>query len=241
VQVLADGRFTLGLGAGENLNEHVVGAGWPPTDVRHEMLSEAIEIMRTLWEGGYRSYRGIHFTVEDARIFDLPDRPIPIAVAASGPESVRLAIEQGDELVATDPDGELVRTFRDARGAESHATCQIPVCVGPDRGAAMATAHRMFRWSPLGWKVMAELPNPVNFDAASSFVTPEDVAERIPCGDDVEAVVDAARRYADAGFDRIAFVQIGEDQQSFFRMWEESLRDRLVAELGSRSPALTGA
>jgi G6PDH family F420-dependent oxidoreductase len=239
--LLSHDRFTLSVGAGERLNEHVVGRGWPSVDVRHEMLGEAIEIMRTLWEGGYRSYRGIHFTVEDARIFDLPDRPIPIAVAASGPESVRRAIEQGDELVATDPDGELVRTFRDARGAESHATCQIPVCVGPDRGAAMATAHRMFRWSPLGWKVMAELPNPVNFDAASSFVTPEDVAERIPCGDDVEAVVDAARRYADAGFDRIAFVQIGEDQQSFFRMWEESLRDRLVAELGSRSPALTGA
>jgi G6PDH family F420-dependent oxidoreductase len=145
---------------------------------------------------------------------------------------VALAARLGDELVCTDPDAEAVAAFREARRSHAPATCQVPVSYGTDRRAAVQNAHRMFRWSALGWPVMSELPNPVNFDAASRHVTPDDVAERIPCGDDPDAVVEAVRPYAEAGFDRVALVQIGPDQEGFLRFWDRTLRDRLDAAFG---------
>jgi G6PDH family F420-dependent oxidoreductase len=226
--VLSDGRFTLGLGAGERLNEHVVGRGWPPVDVRHEMLAEAVHVIRLLWEGGYHSFRGQHVTVEDARVFDLPDRPVPIGLAASGDASIALAAEHGDALIATEPDAELVDGYRRA-GGTGQAWGQIPVCWGSDPDTALETAHRQFRWSALGWKVQAELPNPVNFDAAASSVRPEDLQQSIPTGPDPQPYVDAVKQWADAGFDRIAFVQVGDDQDGFLRFWDGELR----AALGS--------
>ena len=225
--VLSGGRFSLGVGAGERLNEHVVGLGWPSADERHDMLTEALEIIGLLWEGGYQSYRGEHFTLEDARVFDLPDEPVPVLVAAGGARSAELAARHGDGLVATDADPELVEAFRKAGGEGKPTWSQIPVCWGDDADAALATAHRQFRWSALGWKVQAELPNPVNFDAASATVRPEDLAESIPHGPDPEPYVEAVARFADAGFDRVAFVQVGDDQDGFFRFWESELRGRL--------------
>jgi G6PDH family F420-dependent oxidoreductase len=224
--LLSNERFTLSVGAGENLNEHVVGEGWPPVHVRHEMLAEAIEIMRLLWQGGYQRYQGEHFRVDDARIFDLPDRPVPIAVAVSGRASLDLALRLGDELVAVEPLGDLVRTFRAEKGS-ARVTGQIPVCFGTDAAAAREKAHERFRWAQLGWKVMAELPNPVNFAAATGPVSPEQVGDEIPHGPDVGPYVDAVKRYADAGFDRLAFVQIGDDQEQFFEFWRHELRDAL--------------
>jgi len=222
---LSDGRFTLGVGAGERLNEHVVGFGWPPADVRHEMLGEALDIIRQLWSGGYQSYHGSYFDIEDARIFDLPDAAIEIGVAISGEESLELAIEHGDQVIATNPLPELIQQFRERRGTDAHATTQLPVSYGPDSDAALKIAHRQFRWSALGWKVQAELPNPVNFDAASQYVRPEDLADTIPHGPDVETYVEAVRKMNAAGFDRLAFVQVGEEQESFLEFWERELRD----------------
>jgi G6PDH family F420-dependent oxidoreductase len=229
--ILSDNRFTLSLGAGEQLNEHVVGRGWPPVHVRHEMLGEAIEIIRLLWQGGYQRHEGRHFRVDDARVFDLPDRPIPIAVAVSGRASLELALRHADQLVATEPLGELVQRFRDTKGAAAHATCQLPVYYDPDATRAREVAHARFRWSTLGWKVMSELPNPVNFAAATDLTTPEQVAEAVPCGPDPQPYVDAVRRFADAGFDRLAFVQIGDEQDAFFEFWNRELRDALSQEL----------
>jgi G6PDH family F420-dependent oxidoreductase len=134
-----------------------------------------------------------------------------------------------------------VETFREARRAASPATCQVPVSYATDRTAAVETAHRCFRWSALGWPVMSELPNPSNFDAAAQLVTPEDVAEKIPCGADADAVVEAVRPYVEAGFDRVALVQIGPDQEGFLGFWERELRDRLVGAFGERVPAAAGA
>ena len=226
---LSDNRFTLSLGSGERLNEHVVGAGWPPVDVRHEMLVEAIEIFELLWTEGYHSYRGEYFTVEHAQIFDLPSQPIPLAIAASGRESVALAIEHAAELVATEPSQELVTTFKSGRPAGSHslATGQMPVCWGPDEASALDVAHRQFRWASLGWKVQSELPNPINFDAAAKTVRPEDLAEMIPHGPDPEPYVAAARKWEDAGFDKLAFVQVGHDQSGFFEFWNDVLQPAL--------------
>lgn len=226
LSLLSNDRFTLSVGAGENLNEHVVGHGWPPVHVRHEMLAEAIEIMRLLWQGGYQRYEGKHFRVDDARVFDLPDRPVPVAVAVSGRESLDLALRLGDQLVATEPLADLVRRFRAEKG-DAHATCQLPVCFDADADAAQARAHERFRWSSLGWKVMSELPNPVNFAAATTSVSPEQVGDAIPHGPEIEPYIDAVRKYAEAGFDRLAFVQIGEDQDAFFDFWNRELSDAL--------------
>ncbi|TFV53052.1 TIGR03557 family F420-dependent LLM class oxidoreductase [Blastococcus sp. TF02A-35] len=220
LQILSEGRFTLGLGAGENLNEHVVGAGWPPADVRHEMVVEAIQIIRELFDGdGYTNFRGQHFDVESAKLWDLPEKRVPIGFAAGGKQAARIAGELADVLVATDPMSELVEAFESAGGAGKPKVAQMPISYGTDKAAAVTRAHSLFRWFGLGWKVNAELPGTAAFDSASSFVREEDVESSIPCGDDVGAVIDAAREYADAGFTHLALVQIGGDQQEPYLEW----------------------
>jgi G6PDH family F420-dependent oxidoreductase len=220
LQILSDGRFTLGLGSGENLNEHVVGAGWPPADVRQEMLVEALHIIRELFDGeGYTNFRGEHFDVESAKLWDLPEKRVPIGVAAGGKQAATIAGELADALVATDPLSELVEQFETAGGAGKPKIAQMPICYDSDKAAAVTRAHSLFRWFGLGWKVNAELPGPSAFDSASSFVREEDVEGSIPCGDDVDAVIEAAREYADAGFTHLALVQIGGDQQEPYLEW----------------------
>src|SRR4051812_8613586 len=208
LQILSDGRFTLGLGAGENLNEHVVGGGWPLADVRQEMLVEAIQIIRDLFDGdGYTNVRGEHFDVESAKLWDLPETRVPMGVAVSGEQSCRIAGELADVMIAVEPEAELGQRFDAAGGSGKPRIGQMPICFDTDREAAIARAHTLFRWFGFGWKVNAELPGPTAFDAASQFVRKEDVAESIPCGDDVDAVIQAARSWADAGFTHLALVQ----------------------------------
>ncbi len=220
LQLLADGRFTLGLGSGENLNEHVIGEGWPPVAVRQEMFAEAVEIIRELLAGkGYTTYHGEYFAVDGGKIWDLPEGGVPIGIAVSGEKSVQLAGEYADVLMATEPRAELVEGFDAAGGAGKPRVGQMPICYDTDRDAAVQRAHAMFRWFGLGWKVNAELPGTAAFDAASQFVRPEDVAGSIPCGDDVDAVLEGAKAYADAGFTHLALVQIGGDQQHPFVDW----------------------
>lgn len=168
VSLLSGGRFSLGLGAGENLNEHVVGRGWPPADVRHEMLREAIEIIRSLFDGGYVNHHGLYFDVESAKLFDPPEEPVDIGVAVSGRSSCELAGQQGDFVIATEPKPELVEMFREAGGEGKPGVAQIPVCWGESEAECRALAREQFRWAAGGWKVQAELPNPVNFDATRS-------------------------------------------------------------------------
>jgi len=222
LQIVSDGRFTLGLGAGENLNEHVVGQGWPPADVRQEMLVEAIQIIRDLFDGdGYTNFRGEHFDVESAKLWDLPEKRVPIGVAVSGQQSCTIAGELGDVMIGVEPKPELAEMFDAAGGAGKPRIGQMPISFGTDQDAAVQRAHSLFRWFGFGWKVNAELPGPPAFDAAGQFVRPEDVAESIPCGDDVDAVLEGAKEYADAGFTHLALVQIGGDQQVPFIEWSE--------------------
>lgn len=158
MQLLSGGRFRLGLGSGENLNEHVVGGGWPPVDVRHEMFEEAVEIIRALFEGGHVNYRGEHFDVESAKLWDLPDQPPPIGIAVSGKRSCALAGHHADLLIATEPKPELLEMFDEHGGQGKPRVGQLPVCYDPDRNAAVERAHAQFRWFGNGWKVNAELP-----------------------------------------------------------------------------------
>jgi G6PDH family F420-dependent oxidoreductase len=221
MQILSGGRFRLGLGAGENLNEHVVGKGWPAVGMRHEMLAEAVDIITRLLGGEHVNFRGKHFDVESAHLYDMPDEPPPIGIAVSGERSCSLAGRKADIMVATEPKPELVEMFESAGGQGKPRVGQIAFCYDPDRDAAVQRAHEQFRWFGLGWKVNTDLPAPSSFEGASQFVRPEDVAEQIACGSDVEEFVEKLRPFVDAGFTEVAFVQIGGDQQEPFIDWAE--------------------
>jgi G6PDH family F420-dependent oxidoreductase len=222
MQILSDNRFRLGLGSGENLNEHVVGQRWPAIGLRHELLSEAVDIIVALFDGdGMVNYRGRHFDVEQAKLWDLPDRRVPIGIAVSGEESCRLAGRKADLMIAVEPEAELVELFEGAGGDGKPRVGQIALAYDADREAAVRRAHEQFRWFGLGWKVNADLPNPESFDGATQFVTAEDVAGQIACGPDVEEHVEAIKPFIDAGFTEIALVQIGADHQDEFIAWAE--------------------
>jgi len=222
MQILSGGRFRLGLGAGENLNEHVVGERWPMVGERHEMLAEAVEIIAALFDGdGTVNYRGRHFDVESAVLYDLPDERVPIGIAVSGPDSCKLAGEHADAMIAVEPKAELGDLFDATGGLGKPRIGQVAICWDADRAAAVRRAHEQFRWFGLGWKVNADLPNPTAFGAASRYVTPDDVADGIACGPDVETHVQAIKPYLDAGFDEVALVQIGADTQADFCAWCE--------------------
>ncbi len=209
VALLSDGRFTLGVGAGERLNEHVVGEGFP-VDVagRHALLREALEIIRLLWQGGYQSYDGRHLQLSDARVFDLPDEPPVIAVAAGGTRAAAIAAELGDGLFATEPRPELVSGYREA-GGDGPRYAEVPMAWAPDEQTAARAAHETSRWAMTGWKVMSELPNPVNFAAASATVREQDILEKFACGPDPQRYLDVAQPFVDAGFDHLVMQNAG--------------------------------
>jgi G6PDH family F420-dependent oxidoreductase len=237
VQILADGRFTLGLGSGENLNEHVVGRGWPTIRTRQNMLREAIEIIRALLGGAMVNWRGDYFQVDAARLWDLPDVPVGIAVAMGGRTAVDMFATLADHLVTVEPDGELVHEWHAVRqdtgmAGGGRVVGQVPVCWDPDRDAAIQRAHDQFRWFGGGWKVNADLPTTTAFAGATQFVRPEDVAASIPCGPDLDAIVDAARAYWQAGFTDVALVQIGGEAQDLFL---KEAADPLLAALRAAS------
>jgi G6PDH family F420-dependent oxidoreductase len=232
LQIVSKGRFTLGLGSGEALNEHVIGGGWPSADVRQHRLAEAIWIIRDLLRGRYVTHHGDHFAVDSAKLWDLPDTDVPVAVAVSGQQSCELFGPAADAMVGIEPDPQLVSWFDAASGRpDSRKVAQLPVSWDKDRDAATERAHRLFRWSLAGWKVNAELPGTAGFAAAAERTRPQDVAEVIPCGDDVGAIVAAAGKFFDAGYTDLALVQVGDDaQDSFLR----AAKDEILPELKSR-------
>jgi G6PDH family F420-dependent oxidoreductase len=221
VGLLSQGRFLLGLGAGENLNEHVIGRGWPPANVRHEMLEEALHIIRALFEGDYVDYAGNHFRVDSAKLWDVGDPPPRIGVAISGRQSAHLAGRLADAMIAVEPEADLGKQFDAAGGPGKPHIAQLPICWDPSREAAVERAHEQFRWFAGGWKVNAELPGTAAFAGATQFVRRDDVAEAIPCGPDPDAAVNAVREFVKAGFTDVAVVQIGGDTQPDFLDWAE--------------------
>jgi G6PDH family F420-dependent oxidoreductase len=236
LQILADGRFTLGLGSGENLNEHVVGGRWPTVSRRQHMLKEAIQIIRELFTGDLVDWKGEYFEVDSARIWDVPETPVAIATAVSGDRSIDMFAPLADHLIAVEPNKQIVDAWHDARRAtglpgDVRVIGQIPICWDHDRDGAVRRAHEQFRWFGGGWSVNADLPTTAAFDAATQFVRPEDVAGSIPCGPDLDAIVEAVREYWEAGFTDIALVQIGDDGQDLFlKEAAGSLLEQLRAE-----------
>jgi G6PDH family F420-dependent oxidoreductase len=231
LQLLSEGRFILGLGSGENLNEHVTGEGWPPIDQRQDMLVEAATIIRELHSGELVTWEGDYFRVDSARIWDAPEGGVPIGVAVSGEKSVKRFADLAEHLVAVEPDADLVDLWeQEHSGRGSRKIGQLPICWDPDRDRALARAHDQFRWFAGGWAVNADLPTPAGFAGASQFVRPEDVAQQIPCGPDLDAIVDAVQPYREAGFTDIALVQVGDEgQQRFLDEAAGPLLDKLRA------------
>ncbi len=224
--ILSDGRFTLGVGSGERLNEHVVGQGFGSVTERHDRLTEALDIINLLWQGGYQSYDGRYLKLEDARVFDLPPESPAIAVAAGGPRAAELAATHGSGLFATDPDAELVEVFT-RHGGTGPRYAEAAVAWAPTVEAGIAEAHRTTRWAVTGWKVMAELPNPVNFEAASATVTEDDIRADFVAGPDPEPYVEAVQTYAKAGFDHVVLMNSGPDPDGFLDFYASELRGKL--------------
>src|SRR5215210_3932707 len=224
--LLSEGRFTLGVGAGERLNEHVVGRGWPAVGERHEMFRESLEIIRLLWSGGYHSYEGKHLTLEDARVFDLPETLPKIAVAIGGDASARIAAELGDGIFATEPKPELTRAYAEA-GGSGPKYGEVPLAWAPDEATAVASAHEKFRFGPTGWKVQSELPNPINFEAATAFVTEDDMRGVFGVGPEASAHLAVAQQFVDAGYDHLALVNAGPDPEGFFDFFTSELAEPL--------------
>jgi G6PDH family F420-dependent oxidoreductase len=229
--LLLEGRFELGVGTGEALNEHVTGAAWPIADVRLDMLEEAIEVMRRLWSGEEVTHRGRHYTVENARIYSLPDQEPPVVISAFAPKATDLAARVGDGFVSTRPDKDLLDRYRGA-GGRGLASAGLKVCWGLDADECAYLAHRLWRSSGLPGELGQDLSTPAHFAQAAELVTVESTKEHMPCGPDVEPIVAAAQEYVDAGFDRIYLNQVGPDQAEFFDFFEHALAPAL-AEIGA--------
>ncbi|MFL6142118.1 MAG: TIGR03557 family F420-dependent LLM class oxidoreductase [Labedaea sp.] len=228
--VQLDGRFVLGVGSGEALNEHVLGGPWPPTDTRLEMLEEAVEVIRALHGGTEVSYRGRHYTVENARVYTVPSEPVPIYLSGLGPKAARLAGRIGDGFICTKPDAELVAAFRDAGGADRPAQAGFKVCHASTEQAGLDTAHRLWPNSMLPGELSQVLPTPRHFEQASQLVSKETMAGTLPCGPDPEPYLRTIREYLDAGFTELYVNQIGPEQARFFTFWEREVRSAVYAE-----------
>jgi coenzyme F420-dependent glucose-6-phosphate dehydrogenase len=217
------GRFLLGVGAGENLNEHVLGAKWPPTDVRQEMLEEAVAVIRRLWEGGLQSFRGRYYQVENARLYTLPNEPPPILVAGSGPKAAALAGRIGDGFVTTDPDRELCETFRTSGGGDKPRYVEMTVCWAETEARARKTAHEIWPLSALEGPLFTELALPSHFEAAFKMVTEDKVAQAVICGPDPEPHLEEIRKAARAGYTHVFVHQVGPAQKEFMRFYREEV------------------
>jgi G6PDH family F420-dependent oxidoreductase len=225
--VMLDGNFCLGVGSGEALNEHVIGARWPEADERLEMLEEAVDVIRTLWQGGAHDYRGRHYRVEHARIYDLPKQPSPIIISGFGPKAVSLAARIGDGYCTVGPDSESVKTYRDQARSGHVVQGGLKVCWGPDEAKAIKTVHRMWPNEALPGELAQVLPTPEHFEQATELVTEEMIAEQVPCGPDIDRHVEEIRAYADAGFDVLYVNQIGPEQDAFFDAYREHVLPRV--------------
>ena len=228
--VLLEGRFALGVGTGEALNEHILGARWPAAAERREMLEEAVEVIRLLWKGGFQSHRGRHYTLENARIYDLPRQPPQILVSAFGPKATELAARIGDGFCTVAPVAEAVDRFRAAGGDGKLVAGSLKVCWDESEQRAIETAHRLWPNDGLPGELSQVLPTPPHFEQASQLVDEAAIAESIPCGPDLERHIEAIERYARAGFDELYIQQIGTNHERVFELYAEHVVPRFARD-----------
>jgi coenzyme F420-dependent glucose-6-phosphate dehydrogenase len=226
---LMPGRFFLGLGSGERLNEHILGAPWPDVDTRVDMLEEAVEIIRDLWQGDLVNRHGPHYTVQNARLYSLPDPLPPIYLAASGPKAADAAGRVGDGLIGTAPDRSVLDAYATA-GGEGPRIGQVTMCWAPTEEEARRTAREWWPTVALHGEVTQELPNPAHFEELAKSVTEDQVAELVSCGPDAQRHLAAIQKYVDAGYDHVYVHQIGPDQAGFIKFAEGELLPTLEPE-----------
>ena len=217
------GRFFLGVGTGENLNEHILGDHWPAPDERLDMLAEAIELIRLLWEGEEQTFRGVYYTVENARLYTVPEEPPPLVVAAAKPGAATLAGDVGDGFVGVSPQRELIERFEEGGGADKPRYGQVHVCWAESEEEAKRTAHRIWPNAGVQGDLSWELPRPVHFEQAAATVTEDDIAEAIVCGPDPARHLEKIAEYLDAGYDHVYLHQVGPDQEGFIRFCEREI------------------
>ncbi len=224
--VLLESRFYLGVGSGEALNEHILGDRWPGADERLEMLEEAVQVIRQLWEGGFQDHRGRHYRVEHARVYDLPDSPPPIVVSGFGPKAIDLAARIGDGYCTVSPDADAVERFRASAKRGSLVQGGMKVCLGADEAQARRLVHRLWPNEALPGELAQVLPAPQHFEQASQLVTEDMVAEEVPCGPDLARHIENIEAFAAAGFDELYVNQIGPEQDAFFKAYRERVLPR---------------
>jgi G6PDH family F420-dependent oxidoreductase len=235
VAAMMPGRFFLGVGTGERLNESVHGDRWPPATVRREMLEEAVAIMRALWSGEMlRAHHGRHYTVERARIFTRPEEPPPIVVSGFGPQAIALAGRIGDGYMHVAPDADSVNAFREGGGGEKPCYGKLDTCVAADDATARRIAHETWPTSALEGELGQELATPEHYEQAAANVTEEQVAEGILCSNDASQHLDAIAEYADAGFDHVVVQQCGSDQERLIALYAEEILPQLTAATSPR-------
>lgn len=221
--VQLDGRFTLGVGSGEALNEHVLGQRWPPPGERLEMLEEAVQLIRRLHTGKRTTHRGTYYRVDDARLYTVPEQPVPVSVSAFGPKAVALAARIGDAFCTASPSAELVSRYREAGGGDRTVQGGMKVCWAPTEEEGLEKAHRLWATELLPGQLNATLTRQKDFAAAASLIPKEAVGEQIVCGPDAERHRARLRQYADAGFDEVYVHQIGGRQEEFFRVYQDEI------------------
>jgi coenzyme F420-dependent glucose-6-phosphate dehydrogenase len=236
---MLEGRFMLGLGSGENLNEHIFADHWPETDVRQAMLEEAVEVIRQLWQGGQQSHYGCYYTVENARIYTLPDSLPPILIAAAGPKAAELAGRIGDGLISTAPDRDVAEQFDRAGGSAKPRYAEMTVCWAEDEKKARQTAFECWPNVAMKGELTQVLPVPAHFEQAAKMLKEEDIAQEIVCGPDPARYIDDLKEYEEAGFTNVFIHQIGPDQAGFFRFCERELIPRLET-ISGKDKARTG-
>jgi G6PDH family F420-dependent oxidoreductase len=234
-QVMFSGRFWLGVGTGEALNEHILGDKWPEAPVRLEMLEEAVGVIRALWDGDEHSMRGSHYTVENARIYTRPDRPPPIMVSAFGEKATEVAARIGDGLVNTSPDRDAVQAFEAHGGRGKPKLAQAKVCFARSADAAADLAFERWPTSGLSGQLSQELATPKLFEQAVSVLRKEDVVAHMPLGPDAQTHIDALKAYEDAGYDELYVTQIGPEQEAFLRFYADEVRPALTPSRVRRS------
>jgi coenzyme F420-dependent glucose-6-phosphate dehydrogenase len=239
VGALMPGRFFLGVGTGENLNEHILGDRWPEYDVRAEMLEEAVDVIRQLWQGGVQSHHGRYYTVENARVYDLPE-PLPeIVVAGTGPKSADMAARIGDGFWSTAPKKEIVDQYRAKAGPDKPIYGQITVSWAKDAAAARRTALEWWPTAAVRGAASQELPNPKHFEQLAQGVTEDQVAESVVCGPDPAPMLEKVRAFTDAGFDHVYVHQVGPDQAGFIEFAARELLPNLASRRATAAAAAT--
>jgi coenzyme F420-dependent glucose-6-phosphate dehydrogenase len=221
------GRFFLGVGTGENLNEHILGGHWPEVDVRLEMLEEAVEVIRLLWSDETVSHRGQHYVVENARIYTRPQQPPPIMVAGSGKKSATIAGRIGDGFVGTAPNAEAIKTFESTGGRGKPKYGQMQVCYDADERRARKIAFETWPTSALGGELNQELKLPAHFQQATSKLREEDVTSQSVCGPDPEAHLAKIKEYETAGYDHVYVQQVGPDFEGFLKLYQREVMPKL--------------